>query len=232
MPPVESELTTEEMLALDAFLSSNVVPETAMDLYALEGFLTAIVIGPKPVSPSQWLPWIWDLDAGKAEVAFESPEQANQIMGLLMRFLNAIAAQFETAPREFDPLFDPTTNDGSATDWCDGFLVGTQFYSRDWGTLWTLKPVLGTPFLRLGTEKGLRTTAKAHDERKWLYAVVPSLADIHAYWRARQADPSHANSQRQPEKREAAKVGRNDPCRCGSGKKFKLCCGLGGTTEH
>lgn len=25
--------------------------------------------------------------------------------------------------------------------------------------------------------------------------------------------------------REAAKVGRNDPCPCGSGKKFKKCCG-------
>ena len=26
-------------------------------------------------------------------------------------------------------------------------------------------------------------------------------------------------------KREAPKVGRNDPCPCGSGKKFKKCCG-------
>lgn len=28
-----------------------------------------------------------------------------------------------------------------------------------------------------------------------------------------------------PVKREAPKVGRNDPCHCGSGKKFKKCCG-------
>jgi uncharacterized protein YecA (UPF0149 family) len=27
--------------------------------------------------------------------------------------------------------------------------------------------------------------------------------------------------------REAAKVGRNDPCPCGSGKKYKKCCGVG-----
>ena len=26
-------------------------------------------------------------------------------------------------------------------------------------------------------------------------------------------------------KRQAAKVGRNDPCPCGSGKKYKKCCG-------
>lgn len=29
----------------------------------------------------------------------------------------------------------------------------------------------------------------------------------------------------QPIKRETPKVGRNDPCPCGSGKKFKKCCG-------
>ena len=28
-----------------------------------------------------------------------------------------------------------------------------------------------------------------------------------------------------PLKRELPKVGRNDPCPCGSGKKFKSCCG-------
>ena len=29
----------------------------------------------------------------------------------------------------------------------------------------------------------------------------------------------------QPVRREAAKVGRNQPCPCGSGKKYKKCCG-------
>jgi preprotein translocase subunit SecA len=38
---------------------------------------------------------------------------------------------------------------------------------------------------------------------------------------------SHAESGRsiQPEKKEGKKVGRNDPCPCGSGKKYKKCCG-------
>ncbi|MDO9082000.1 MAG: SEC-C metal-binding domain-containing protein, partial [Humidesulfovibrio sp.] len=30
---------------------------------------------------------------------------------------------------------------------------------------------------------------------------------------------------KQPVKRASAKVGRNDPCSCGSGKKYKSCCG-------
>ena len=28
-----------------------------------------------------------------------------------------------------------------------------------------------------------------------------------------------------PYQRESAKIGRNDPCPCGSGKKYKKCCG-------
>ena len=30
---------------------------------------------------------------------------------------------------------------------------------------------------------------------------------------------------REPAKRDSKKVGRNDPCPCGSGKKYKNCCG-------
>jgi SEC-C motif-containing protein len=30
----------------------------------------------------------------------------------------------------------------------------------------------------------------------------------------------------QPIRRDEPKIGRNDPCRCGSGKKYKKCCGL------
>ena len=31
----------------------------------------------------------------------------------------------------------------------------------------------------------------------------------------------------EPVRRDAPKVGRNDPCPCGSGKKYKKCCGAG-----
>lgn len=34
-----------------------------------------------------------------------------------------------------------------------------------------------------------------------------------------------APAQQQPLKREGDKIGRNDPCACGSGKKYKKCCG-------
>lgn len=37
----------------------------------------------------------------------------------------------------------------------------------------------------------------------------------------------HHHHHQAPYVRPEAKVGRNDPCPCGSGKKFKKCCGAG-----
>ncbi|MET0659887.1 MAG: SEC-C metal-binding domain-containing protein [Steroidobacteraceae bacterium] len=38
-------------------------------------------------------------------------------------------------------------------------------------------------------------------------------------------DHDHQHGPEQPYRREAPKLGRNDPCFCGSGKKFKKCHG-------
>ncbi len=46
-------------------------------------------------------------------------------------------------------------------------------------------------------------------------------------WEQRQAQMSFSHGgegENQPVKKDAKKVGRNDPCPCGSGKKFKKCC--------
>ncbi|HUO07046.1 MAG TPA: SEC-C metal-binding domain-containing protein, partial [Phycisphaerae bacterium] len=34
-----------------------------------------------------------------------------------------------------------------------------------------------------------------------------------------------ASGKKNPEVRAGARIGRNDPCPCGSGKKYKKCCG-------
>ncbi|MDX2170261.1 MAG: SEC-C metal-binding domain-containing protein [Deltaproteobacteria bacterium] len=38
-------------------------------------------------------------------------------------------------------------------------------------------------------------------------------------------DHGQAHEPQEPVRRAEPKVGRNDPCPCGSGKKFKKCCG-------
>jgi len=95
---LEGALTPEEFEELDEFLCRPELEDTSMDASTLDGFLTAIVIGPRLVKPSVWLPWIWDMDDAENASSFDSEQQANQIMSLIMRHYNTLVHTFNTAP--------------------------------------------------------------------------------------------------------------------------------------
>lgn len=231
-------ITDADLHRLDDFLNSDALAESAMDVSTLEGFLTALVIGPRVVMPSTWLPWVWDFEQGREEVVYADLAQAKEVMGLVMGLMNRIASAFQHDPQGFEPVFFRGAQWGAA-EWCEGFLKATQcFDAEDWAALWTvdtLKDItnterirLITPFLRLGDDEGMAFTKKEGNAQRWVEAIVPSLVAIHAHWLSqRSAQPAVAS--RSPLRREAPKVGRNDPCPCGSGQKFKKCCGQGPT---
>ena len=89
---------------------------------------------------------------------------------------------------------------------------------------------LVTPFLRLGDVAGMEITDQEDDAERWVNAIVPALVGIHAYW-AKQRGTRAGELANAPVRRASPKVGRNDPCPCGSGRKFKHCCG-GPQTLH
>jgi uncharacterized protein YecA (UPF0149 family) len=61
------------------------------------------------------------------------------------------------------------------------------------------------------------------DKREKVIAYMAAgLLAAHKYFRERWKE--YADTTFEPPRR-AAKVGRNDPCPCGSGKKYKKCCG-------
>ena len=55
--------------------------------------------------------------------------------------------------------------------------------------------------------------------------IAPAARNIHAYWLARRAPQERLRQLRKA----AADPGRNDPCPCGSGEKFKRCHGAPAT---
>ena len=70
-------------------------------------------------------------------------------------------------------------------------------------------------FVQNGQNKILRETSKfLKIDGKWYYSQRASQT---------RSDPPLASSK--PFQRANPKVGRNDPCPCNSGKKFKKCCG-------
>ncbi len=68
-----------------------------------------------------------------------------------------------------------------------------------------------------------------HDTVKYLYRahIHPDAVEEH-YRRKAQVTREHrgdGESEGATTVRKGKKVGRNDPCPCGSGKKYKKCCG-------
>jgi uncharacterized protein len=236
LPPSEDELDE-----LDAFLISEAVPENTMDISTLDGFLAAIVLNPRVVLPSQWLPWVWDMENGEGSPEFADTEQASRIMGLLMRHYNMVARSIEGG--WFDPLLvEMEQPDGSeffdAEGWCEGFMLGVSMFMDAWRAVLAEHTELVAPMVLLGTDRGWKTleeSAQDVETRKRLtrnaYQAIPkALVALREYFRPERERSLHAgNALVTPTRRwDAPKVGRNDPCPCGSGKKFKKCCGAPG----
>ena len=231
-------LSEDELNELDDFLADEAIQDTSMDVSTLEGFLTAIAIYPDPVLPSQWLPWVWDMDDGEAEAEFEDDEQANRILSLVMRHYNAIIQTLTTAPESFDLIFW-RGNQWGAAEWCEGFLLGFQFNDEAWALLSVAQPKWFAPFMLLGTDEELDITRSKGDAEHWMNEIEVSLLKINAYWTERRPtqasglvrDDSNLGEKKGPMQivRGSPKIGCNDPCPCGSGEKFKKCCGAGGT---
>jgi hypothetical protein len=80
---------------------------------------------------------------------------------------------------------------------------------------------------------------KDDDGATWMNEIEPLLLEIPSYWTERRGQQSggliiddlQPGRQREtsPIVRGNPKVGRSDPCPCGSGRKYKKCCGSGDT---
>ena len=121
--PVRSiRLTGDEMDWLSGFLASRQAPDTAMPFETLDGFLTALVIGPEMVMPSTYLPEIWGTEDGSGPV-WESMEQLQYFMDLLAKHWNAIAAR-RSADAPHRPQIDHFGDGPQGKGWAQGFVAG------------------------------------------------------------------------------------------------------------
>lgn len=230
-------LTEDEVRELDEFLLDAVGIEESMDVSTLDGFLTAIVCGPRTILPSEWMRWVWDRERGEDTPTFKDHDEAQRIVGLLMRHMNDIAATLHDAPEDYEPLLLENPNDGDPIpiidEWCSGFMKGVELDAEGWAPLLVGKPEWMSTILLYGTEDGwevLEAKKLALDEHK---ALADGLADtvrnIHALWLEQRREPIARSVLpdvvRHETVRNPNKVGRNAPCPCGSGKKFKQCHG-------
>ena len=224
-------LTDAELDELEDFLDRDNLPEDCMDLSMLDGFCTALAIAPNILMPSQWLPVVWG-ETDEAPMAFADPQEAQRITELVLRFYNDRIESLGEKVEAFSPLLYESDIDGKTVplldNWCTGFISAIELDPVAWAPLVDAPPEeeggLLTPMLLYGTDEGMNelmdNAALKDRHQDFADAIPPCVLDIRDFWLPYRKAASTF-------RRESEKVGRNDPCPCGSGKKFKKCCGSG-----
>ena len=235
-PAHDTPLSDKEIDDLDARLLDSSL-DTPMDISMLDGFLCAVLSGPRLVPPSEWLPWVWDHEAAEQAPQFRSDKDAKHLAGLVMRFGNEIARGLTHEPEQFQPLFpESNAEHGSVSiidDWCFGFLKGVALDAQGWQPLIDAHPEWFETINLYGTEEGWRTLEEEIEKlpdadarhQTCVAAIAPALRRIHAHWRAMRGPAGASLTAAMPPVRTAPKPGRNEPCPCGSGRKYKHCHG-------
>jgi uncharacterized protein len=223
-------LNAEELEELDQFLLFDVANDESMTLDTLDGYLHAIAIGPQIIMPRQWLPKVWGEDSAMMP-PMDNIEQLNHILGLVMRHYNSIIHGFEQSPPEVFPCWDTYEyNIGEFEDaemWAYGFTEGVALNRAAWEPLFDTpqgqqwyRPIglLGESEFSADQDE-LTLTPQQREELA--QQIEDSLVNIHAFW----VPLRKAIYEREVSQCLRTKVGRNEFCACGSGKKFKKCCG-------
>jgi uncharacterized protein len=242
-----THLDNAELDRLDRYLIDHCAHAGGLPcIEALDGFLCAVVAAPELIPPSEWIEFVW----GDAH-AFEDQQAATELFDLLMRFYNQIVARIGNPAAASEPtedlmplvnmpdidLDDPTaTPDFDTTEypvgwlWAFGFRLGRELRPDAWERLVDDFDGLDDALLDIdalmlgfdgsGEAPGDDDEQPTLGERIGILSAVPQL--LHTLYKNGQAQRSR---QALPFRRAKPKVGRNDPCPCGSGRKYKQCHG-------
>ena len=199
----------------------------AMNIEMLDGFLAALICGPETVLPSEYLPKIWG-----DEPAFDSQSVARDFLSLIMRHWNTICHNLQS-DGEFLPVLNIESGVAPANDWATGFLRGMDMRRDSWLPLMNDDDHAGVliPIMALAYEHHPDSEMRPYKEpmsierrEKLIVGVAASVPAIYRYFAAERKLEAGKLSSVRTMRRDAPKVGRNQPCPCGSGKKFKHCC--------
>jgi hypothetical protein len=151
------------------------------------------------------------LESAPSQALLTSVPRANQ-KSIVERFLQCAFEELGKAPRLLD---------GQEIHELVGHLLPARFARRD--PLGGAVPEVLRAYLKSLGER--QVVPNAYEQQRSLEATLPQFGEAVATG----VPHVHDRGPQQPFVHRAAKVGRNDPCPCGSGKKFKQCCArLGG----
>jgi uncharacterized protein len=206
----------------------------SMNLEQIDGFLAALVCGPDNVPPSEYLPRIWG-DNIVLEDTFASNLIFEDFISLLMRHWNVIVGTLQSGDVHLPLLLPDGNGIAHANDWANGFVRGMEIRKPDWADLLDDGKHGGylIPILALAHEHDPDPELRPYSEpisaerrEKLIVGAAAAVTQIYRYFQARRLREHPGLGSDTTFRRTVPKTGRNDPCPCGSGKKFKHCCGM------
>lgn len=227
--PDPAKLTDEDYDFIESVLD-GLKSEKAMNLEMVDGFIAALICAPQLVMPSQYLPEI----IGGEDEAYESLEQAERFMSVLMSHWNHIARTLQDNEIYLPILLEDSNGVALGNDWANGFVRGMDFHPVDWVELLDDEAHGGAmvPILALAHEHDpdpkMRPYKEPIDEERrelLLAGLAAGTTKIYKYFAPHRKMEARAKASEKTYRREGPKIGRNSPCPCGSGKKYKQCCG-------
>jgi uncharacterized protein len=208
---------------LDDILADLPVDDPPL-LAELDGYLTGLAVGPETIPPSEWLPPIWG--GGYGETApFEDPIDVQLFADMVLARYNEILRDLGRG--KLQPIFDIDERNGEVLweTWIEGLAMAIGLRPDSWSQDDDVEAAASLAYLHTLMDIVRDDTALTSIEINAICDGAPALIAGHmARLHAR-----HGRQAGTPEDRgdRPAKVGRNDPCPCGSGKKHKRCCGAG-----
>jgi uncharacterized protein len=166
-PAIDTQpLSDGELDALDTLLQA-LPSEHAMNIEGMDGYLTALLVGPqlvKRLKSADWLPAVWGGD-GDGGAPFASQKQRKRTALLVLRHLHGISRQLRLTPASWEPVFsvaEAAERDlVDAEDWCVGFLLAVALDPEAWAPAFD-DPVLGpalVPLALLGADESTLSDA-------------------------------------------------------------------------
>jgi uncharacterized protein len=200
-----------------------------MNVEALDGFFAALIAGPETVMPSEYYPEVFGGEMSDV-CEFGGLDEAKEILGLLMRHWNTIAGTLFKGEVYVPLLLQDENGVAHGNDWARGFMRGMHMRHDGWAELMDDEEHGGclVPMMMLFHEHDedakMRPEPIGPKKREDIKAhMAVGLLRAYRYFREhRQFSPAARTSE---DRRSTPKAGRNDPCPCGSGKKYKKCCG-------
>lgn len=218
-PLEDAELDRLETL-LDAY------PEP-MDLEMLDGFLTALLCSPELVMPSQYMPHILGEERGGV---LTDIAQAQELYDLISRHWNTVARLLHEE-HACEPLFLEYDDGLHGNSWALGFMQGMAIGGEAWEELLDddAQGDMLMPIFVLAHESDpdpeTRPGTIAPQDREVLFeGIAAAVPGIFAYFEPHRSEMA-GSANPGVGRRSGPKIGRNAPCPCGSGKKYKSCCG-------